>query len=65
VRRHAAQKRSALDADHAKWQGTGARLARVMLALLAPLFGLCFGREWFIESGAALGAIRREILEAG
>ena len=66
ARRYAAQKRAALAAHHAMWQGMSraARLARVMLALPVPVFGLCFGREWFVEPGAAPGAMRRDILEA-
>jgi LmbE family N-acetylglucosaminyl deacetylase len=55
VRRYAAQKRAALAAHQSftRGQGRSARLARVMLALPVPVFGLLFGREWFVESGRA------------
>jgi len=59
VRRYAAQKRSALAAHHSYVHGKGrtARLARVMLALPVPVFGLFFGREWFSEPSAATTAM--------
>jgi hypothetical protein len=38
------------------------RLARVMLALPVPVFGLFFGREWFVEPGAATTTISSGIL---
>jgi hypothetical protein len=52
VRRYAAQKRDALAAHQAftRGQGRSARLARVMIALPAPVFGLLFGREWYVET---------------
>jgi hypothetical protein len=64
VRRFAAQKRAALAAHRSYVRSTGrsARLARVMLALPVPLFGLLFGREWFVEPGAATNRIGRDIL---
>jgi LmbE family N-acetylglucosaminyl deacetylase len=67
VRRYAAQKRAALAAHHQeprRGSGRAARLASVMLALPIPLFGLFFGREWFVEPGAAPAAIRRDILQS-
>jgi len=51
VRRFASQKHAAL-AEHRSYvhsKGRTARLARVMLALPVPVFGLLFGREWFAE----------------
>jgi hypothetical protein len=67
VHRYAAQKRAALAAHRAEWQGTGraARLARVILTLPIPLFGLFFGREWFVEPSAAPAGIRSDILHGG
>jgi LmbE family N-acetylglucosaminyl deacetylase len=52
VRRYAARKRDALAAHQSltRSRGRSARLARVMIALPVPLFGLLFGREWFVES---------------
>jgi LmbE family N-acetylglucosaminyl deacetylase len=55
VRRFATQKRAAL-AAHQSFLGDGRgrarHLPRAMVALPAPLFGLVFGREWFVEPGA-------------
>src|SRR5215469_10626400 len=64
VRRFAAQKRAALAAHRsfARSSGRPARLARVMLALPVPVFGLLFGREWFVEPGAAKTAVSSDIL---
>jgi len=55
VRRYAARKRAALAAHQAftRGQGRSARLARVMIALPVPVFGLLFGREWYVESRQA------------
>jgi LmbE family N-acetylglucosaminyl deacetylase len=52
VRRYAARKRDALAAHQTftRGQGRSARLARVMIALPAQVFGLLFGREWYAES---------------
>jgi hypothetical protein len=52
VRRYAARKRDTLAAHQSLTRSRGrfARLARVMIALPVPLFGLLFGREWFVES---------------
>jgi hypothetical protein len=55
VRRYAARKRSALAAHCSgaqKRRGRAARLHRAMIALPVPVFGLFFGREWFVEPGA-------------
>jgi LmbE family N-acetylglucosaminyl deacetylase len=52
VRRYAARKRSALAAHWSgprKGQGRAAGLHRVVPALPVPVFGLLFGREWFVE----------------
>lgn len=67
VRRHAAAKRSALAAHcpgAQKGKGRAAGLHRAMLALPVPVFGLFFGREWFVEPGATAAAIRTDILQA-
>ena len=55
VRRYARQKQAALAAHRSLQQARGrtARLARVMVALPTPVFGLLFGREWFVEPGHA------------
>lgn len=66
VRRHARQKQSALAAHRSflRSGGRSARLARVILALPAPVFGLMFGREWFAEPGAAAVTVSGDILRA-
>ncbi len=53
VSRYARQKQTALAAHRSlpRAGGRTARLARVMVALPAPVFGLLFGREWFVEPG--------------
>jgi LmbE family N-acetylglucosaminyl deacetylase len=53
VRRYARQKQTALAAHRSlpRAGGRTARLARVMVSLPAPVFGLLFGREWFVEPG--------------
>ena len=54
VRRFAAQKRAALAAHRSfvrDGRGRARHLPRAMVALPAPLFGLVFGREWFVEPG--------------
>ncbi len=58
VRRYARQKQAALAAHRSfpRSGGRSARLARTMLALPVPVFGLMFGREWFAEPGPAAGA---------
>src|SRR5215467_11891355 len=58
VRRYARQKQAALAAHRSfpRSGGRSARLARAMLALPVPVFGLVFGREWFTEPGAAASA---------
>jgi hypothetical protein len=54
VRQYARQKQAALAAHRSLPRAGGgtSRLARVMVALPAPVFGLLAGREWFIEPGA-------------
>ncbi|MFG2000753.1 PIG-L deacetylase family protein [Spirillospora sp. NPDC048911] len=51
VRRFARRKQVALAAHRSQLNGTGrlAPVARVLTRLPAPVFGLLFGREWFIE----------------
>jgi LmbE family N-acetylglucosaminyl deacetylase len=64
VCRYAAQKRHAL-AAHTSFVHPGGRtrpLARVMLALPVPVFALLFGREWFVEPGAATTVVGGDIL---
>jgi LmbE family N-acetylglucosaminyl deacetylase len=58
VRRQAPQKRAALACHRSFTDSTSraARLARAMLALPEPVFGLVFGREWFAEPAAAQNA---------
>ena len=43
--------------------GRSARLARVMLALPVPVFGLMLGREWLAEPGAAAATVSGDILQ--
>jgi len=66
VRRFASQKRAALATHKSFVSGRGrtARLARAMLALPVPVFGLMFGREWFVDPGAAAETISGDILRA-
>jgi hypothetical protein len=67
VRRYAAHKRSALAAHCSgvqKGKGRAAGMHRAMLALPVPVFGLFFGREWFVEPGATTATIRTDILQA-
>ena len=66
VRRFAAQKRAALASHRSYVQSKGrtARLARAMLALPVPIFGLLLGREWFAQPGAATATISGDILRA-
>ena len=64
VHKYAAQKRAALAAhrSHLTSKGRSARLGRMMLAMPVPVFGLLFGREWFVEPGVAAVPVRRDIL---
>lgn len=64
VRKYAAQKRTALAAHRSYWssRSRSARLARVMLAMPVPVFGLLFGHEWFVEPGVAATTVSRDIL---
>ena len=64
VCRYARQKQAALAAHLSlihSW-GRSGRLARVMLALPVPVFGLILGREWFAEPGAAAATVSGDIL---
>jgi LmbE family N-acetylglucosaminyl deacetylase len=65
VRRFASQKRAALAAHRSYVHGKGrsARLARAMLALPVPIFAVLFGREWFVEPGAAATTTSSDILQ--
>jgi LmbE family N-acetylglucosaminyl deacetylase len=65
VRRHARQKQAALAAHRSFLHSGGrtARLARVMVAMPVPLFGLVLGCEWFTEPGTATTTICRDILQ--
>lgn len=67
VHRYARQKQAALAAHRSfpRSGGRSARLARVMLALPVPIFGLLFGLEWFAEPGSAATTLRGDILQAG
>jgi LmbE family N-acetylglucosaminyl deacetylase len=66
VRRYARQKQAALAAHHSfvRSGGRSARLARVMVALPVPVFGLLLGLEWFAEPGAAATTVTGDILQA-
>jgi LmbE family N-acetylglucosaminyl deacetylase len=66
VRRYARQKQAALAAHHSFLRSGGrtARLARVMVAMPVPVFGLILGREWFTEPGAATTTVSGDILQA-
>lgn len=63
VRRFAAQKQAALAAHTSFTHGRGrtSRLARLLLALPAPVFGLVLGWEWFAEPGAVPAGIRTDL----
>jgi LmbE family N-acetylglucosaminyl deacetylase len=65
VRKHAAAKRAALAAHRSHWSsgGRSARLARVMIAMPTPVFGLLFGREWFVEPGVTATAVSHHVLQ--
>ena len=66
VRRYAPQKQAALAAHRsfARSGGRSGRLARAMLALPVPVFGLMFGYEWFAESGARRGTGKDDARQA-
>jgi LmbE family N-acetylglucosaminyl deacetylase len=66
VRRYARQKQAAIAAHRSflRSGGRSARLARVMLALPVPVFVVVFGREWFVEPGAAPGTRSGDIFQA-
>ena len=54
VRRFARLKRAALACHASQIGGTGraSRLFRLLVAVPTPLFGILFGREWFVETAA-------------
>jgi LmbE family N-acetylglucosaminyl deacetylase len=58
VGRYARQKQAALAAHRSLPQAGGgtSRIARLMIALPTPIFGLLAGREWFVEPSAAARA---------
>jgi LmbE family N-acetylglucosaminyl deacetylase len=64
VSKYAAQKRKALAAHRSHWNsgGRSARLARLMIAMPVPVFGLLFGLEWFAEPGTATTVVSHDIL---
>jgi LmbE family N-acetylglucosaminyl deacetylase len=64
VRRYARQKQAAIAAHASFLRETSrtARLARLMVALPPPVFGLAFGYEWFVEPDAAISQGRRHPL---
>ena len=65
VRRYARQKRDALAAHTTYTSSTGrsARLARLVIALPVPVFGLVLGREWFAEPGVSATTVSRDVLQ--
>jgi LmbE family N-acetylglucosaminyl deacetylase len=65
VRKHAARKRAALAAHRSHWnsKGRSARLAKVMLVMPVPVFGLLLGREWFVEPGVTATEVSRHVLQ--
>lgn len=66
VRRYARQKQAALAEHRSFVQGTGrsARLARVLLRLPVPIFGLAVGLEWFAEPRAVTATPIGDVLQA-
>lgn len=66
ARRYASKKRAAIAAHSSHMTGNGrtARLHRLLVALPMPVFTLLFGREWFVEPGAATGLVRGDVLQA-
>jgi LmbE family N-acetylglucosaminyl deacetylase len=58
VRRFAGRKRAALACHRSQIYGTGraARPLGLLAALPSPLFGLLFGREWFVDPDAPAGS---------
>lgn len=63
VRRFARQKRAALAAHRSQIGGAQARALAVLLRLPPAVFGLLFGREWFVEPAAAGGPVRTDIFD--
>jgi LmbE family N-acetylglucosaminyl deacetylase len=66
VRRYAAAKQAAMAAHvlPANRKGRMWRLLRLVVALPVPVFGLFFGREWFVEPGAGPGPVLGDVLRA-
>jgi hypothetical protein len=54
---------AAHSADIGNGMGRAAGLHRAMLALPMPVFGLLFGREWFVEPGGTPAIIRVDTRE--
>ncbi|MGW6496756.1 hypothetical protein [Nonomuraea angiospora] len=52
MRRYAGRKQRALAAHHSQISGGGrlSAVARVLVRLPAPVFGLLLGREWYVEA---------------
>ena len=66
VRRYAAAKRAALAAHRSQTSAgrRGSPLARMLVRLPLPVFGIALGREWFAEPGAAGRRVSGDILQA-
>lgn len=65
VRRFAGLKRTALACHRSQIYGVGrtAQPLRLLAGLPSPLFGLLFGREWFVDPDSpAGGAVRQQLL---
>ncbi len=61
VRRHLEAKRSAMAAHASQRRGGTLRVLDALLRLPTPLFGLVFGREWYVEPGRPLGAVQSDV----
>jgi LmbE family N-acetylglucosaminyl deacetylase len=61
----ARQKRDALAAHRSQIgrAGLAARMFGVLLQLPPQVFGLLFGREWFVDPALAAGTVRRDIFD--
>ncbi len=55
VRGHLAAKRAAMAAHASQQRGGQVRVLDFMVRLPGPVFGLAFGREWFVERGRRPG----------
>lgn len=66
VRRYAAAKHAALASHRSQTSAArqGSPLARLLVRLPLPVFGLVLGREWFAEPGAAATRVSGDILQA-